>query len=77
MEEAVVIHALNGIRAVVCALLLKTVIGLGKKSLTDKVCVAICLIAFALAAFTPVSTVLLVVLAAGTGIILKGRKEAA
>lgn len=77
MEEAVVIHALNGIRAVVCALLLKTVIGLGKKSLTDKVCVAICLIAFGLAAFTPVSTVLLVVLAAAAGILLKGRKEAA
>lgn len=77
ISEPAVVHALCGIRAVVCALLLKTVIGLGKKSLTDKVCVAICLAAFVLAAFTPVSTVLVVVLAAAAGILLGNRKEAA
>lgn len=75
IEEAVVVHALNGIRAVVCALLLKTVITLGRKSLVDKISIAICLLAFILAAFTPVSTVLLVVLAAAAGILIKGRKE--
>ena len=39
-----VAHAFNGIRACVCALILDAVIKLGKKSVIDKWCAAICVV---------------------------------
>ena len=62
-------HALMGIRGVVCALMLNTVISLAKKSLVSPLCVVIGIIAMALAMFTDIPTVLIVVVAAVTGIL--------
>lgn len=62
-------HALMGIRGVVCALMLNTVISLAKKSLVSPLCVVIGMIAMALAMFTDIPTVLIVVVAAVTGIL--------
>ena len=77
MSNQIVIHALNGIKVVICALLLNTVITLGKKSMTNKTTTAIAVITFALAMFTPVPTVLIVIFAASFGIIMHktGRLE--
>ena len=62
-------HALMGIRGVVCALMLNTVISFAKKSLVSPLCVVIGIIAMALAMFTDIPTVLIVVVAAVTGIL--------
>lgn len=70
INQPVVQHALMGIRGAVCALMLNTVYTLAKKSLVSPSCVMICVIAFLLAFFTSVPTVLLIVLAAVAGIIL-------
>ncbi len=65
------IHALAGIRIVVCALMLNTVFTMAKKGIVDKLGAAVFLIAFVLACFTPVPTALVIVLAGMTGIIAK------
>lgn len=62
-------HALMGIRGVVCALMLNAVISLAKKSLVSPLCVVIGMIAMALAMFTDIPTVLIVVVAAVIGIL--------
>lgn len=66
-----VAHAFNGIRACVCALILDAVIKLGKKSVIDKWCAAICVVITLLSVFTSLSPVILVVLAAVAGISIK------
>ncbi len=80
MSYAIVQHAIMGIRGGVCALMLNTVYTLAKKSLTrkdqenklhlDKICVAICAAAFLLAFFTPIPTVVIIVFAAVTGVVV-------
>lgn len=77
MSNQIVIHALNGIKVVICALLLNTVITLGKKSMVNKMTTAIAIITFILAMFTPIPTVLIVVMATAFGIIMykTGRLE--
>lgn len=76
MSNSMVAHAVNGIKIVVCALMLNTVITLAKKSFVNKVCVFVGVTAFLLAVFTPVPSVLLVVLAGIFGILLyKGGKQ--
>ncbi len=55
-------HAMTGIKGVVCALMLNTVITLARKRLVNPVCVAVCAAALALALFTPVPTIAIVVL---------------
>jgi len=60
-------HALMGIRGIVCALMFNTVLNLAKKSLIHPLCWAICVVAFLLAMFTSVPTVLIVVMAAFAG----------
>lgn len=62
-------HAIMGIKGVVCALMLNTVLTLAKKSLVNKLCIVICLAAFLLAMFTPVPTILIVVAAGAFGVI--------
>lgn len=76
IENRTVAHAVAGIKTVVCALMLNTVITMSKKSLADRVCVLSACLAFVFAMFTPVPTVLLVIIAAAIGIILykTGRK---
>ena len=70
MDYPAVLHALSGIRVVVCALMLNTVITMGKKSMVSKITIAMALIGFALAMFTPIPTVLLVIFAGIIGIVL-------
>ena len=69
MDYPAVVHATAGIKAVVCALMLNTVITMGKKTLVNRISVFICIAGF-LAMFTPVPSVLLVIVSGLTGIIL-------
>ena len=64
-------HALMGIRGVVCALMLNTVLTLAKKSLVSPTCVVICAVAFALALLTEIPTILLIVLAGVAGVVIQ------
>ena len=70
INSPIIQHALMGIRGAVCALMLNTVISLAKKSLVSKEAVAICLVAFLLALFTNISTIIIVVLAGVTGYVI-------
>ena len=63
-------HALAGIRVCVCVLILDAVLKLGKKSIKDPVSWTIFLITAALAFFTDISTVVLVLGAGIVGYIL-------
>lgn len=78
MTNQMVLHAVAGIKVVVCALMLNTVISMAKKSFVSALCVAVGLLGFAGAVFTPVPTVGIVLLAGAAGIILNriGRFEA-
>lgn len=78
MDNVIFQHALMGVRGVVCALMLNTVLNLGKKSLKDAASWIICCIIFILAMFTPIPTIILVVCSAIAGIIIdavKGGKK--
>lgn len=75
IENVWVQHALMGVRAVVCALMLNTVLTLAKKSLVNKMASGICVAAFLLAMFVPMPTVCIVILAALFGILLHLRGE--
>ena len=70
MSNVWVSHAVNGIKVVVCALMLNTVVTMAKKSIVNALCGSIAVIAFLLALFTPIPTVLIVVIAGIFGIIL-------
>lgn len=63
-------HALMGVRGIVCALMLNTVLNLAKKSLIHPICYAICAAVFILAFFTSIPTIILVIIAAVSGILL-------
>ena len=69
MDNKWLTHALMGVRAVVCALMLNTVVTLAKKSLISPFCVVVCAIVFVLTMFTQIPTILLVVLSAVLGIV--------
>lgn len=60
-------HAIMGVKGVVCALMLNTVITLARKSLVNLMSVLVCAAALALALLTPVPTVMIVVLAGLSG----------
>lgn len=77
MDNVWVQDALMGIKGVVCALMLNTVISLAKKSLVSPLCVVIGIAATILAMFTDVPTVLIVVVAAIVGIIYEKIKGGA
>ena len=72
-----VTHALAGIRVVVCALMLNTVVTMARKGITDKLGGLLFAGGFTLACFTPVPTAIIIVLAGIIGIMAKkigGRK---
>lgn len=72
-----VVHALAGIRIVVCALMLNTVVSMARKGIIDKLGAILFVAAFVLACFTPVPTALIIVLAGIIGVIashIKRRK---
>ena len=66
-----VLHALAGIRVVVCALMMNTVVTMAKKGIVDKLGAILFAAAFILACFTPVPTALLIVFAGIIGVIAK------
>ena len=68
-------HALAGIRVAVCYLMVEAIWKLRKSNLVSAMDWIICLAAFVLAAFTNVSMVLLVILAAVVGLVYKRVKE--
>lgn len=62
-------HAIMGIRAVVCALMINTAYTLGKKTLHGGFAIVIAVFAFAAAMFTRIPTIVIVLVAAAVGII--------
>jgi chromate transporter len=70
MDNETVMHATAGIKTVICALMLNTVITMGKKTITGKISAVTAAVGFLLALFTPVPTVLIVIAAGIAGIIL-------
>lgn len=70
MENGLVAHAVGGIKIVVCALMLNTVVTMAKKTVKNITGGVVCAIAFGLAMFTEIPTVLIVVLAGIFGILL-------
>jgi len=80
MDNVWFAHAMMGIRGVVCALLLNTVISLGKKSLKNLIAWIVFLVILALAFLTKTPTIVLVLISAAAGItidLIKSRKAKA
>ena len=75
-ELPVVQHAFAGIRVVVSVLIINAVVGLRKKSIVDKLCVCIALVAFVVSVFADISPVVIVVAAAILGIAISCGREA-
>ena len=61
-------HAMMGVRSVVCAMLINTIINLGQKCLKNAYSWIICVIILILGFFTKIPTVVLVLMAAAVGI---------
>lgn len=70
MSNEIVAHAVEGIKIVVCALMLGTVVTMAKKTLVSGLCYGIAGVAFLLAVFTPIPTVLIVIVAGILGVAL-------
>ena len=70
MSNVWVSHAVSGIKVVVCALMLNTIVTMAKKSVVNLLCGIIAVVAFLLALFTPAPTVLIVIVAGVLGVIL-------
>lgn len=75
IDYPVVLHALSGIRVVVCALMFHTIVSLAKAGIKDTLGVFLFLAGFLLATFSPVPTIILVIGAALIGILINIRKE--
>lgn len=74
-QFAAVRHAFNGIRAAVCVLVFNAVVKLAKKSVVDKVTLAICIAVLVLSLFTEISPAIMVILAGGAGYLAKRLKR--
>ncbi len=75
---SIVQNALSGIRIAVCALVLHSVLKVARKGIVDKLTCVILLVTFAAVVFLKASPVVMIVLAAGAGIlagIIRRRKE--
>ena len=75
MDNALLQHALIGIRAVVCALLVNTVVMLGKKSIVDIFGIIVFILVIAVCFFLNVSSVIIVIISGLIGILMSMRKE--
>lgn len=71
LDIPVVAHALAGIRIVICALMINTVITMARKGIVDMLGVFLFVAAFLLACFTPIPIALLVIIAGIIGIVAK------
>lgn len=69
MDNIYLQHALMGVRGAVCALMLNTLINMGKKSLINYISWIICAIAFILIILTGMPSIFIVILGAIAGII--------
>lgn len=69
MDNAILLHAFSGIRIVVCALMLDTVVTMAKKGIKNWLGVVLFLGAILLATFTPISTVVIIIIAGFVGVI--------
>ena len=79
-DIAVVQSAFKGIQVCVCALIIDAVIKFIKKSVVDKYCAGVFLLAFIVAQFTSVSTIFIVIGAGVLGVLIslyKNRRERA
>ncbi len=76
-DNVYVMHALAGIRAVVCALLVNTVITMAKKSLVDLFCVILFIAVFVLSVIFDIPSILTVIVSAFLGIIFDRFKKKA
>jgi len=70
MSNQTIAHAIAGIKIVVCALMLNTVITMAKKTVKGVLTGCVCAAGFLLAMFSPIPTVVLVILAGILGIVL-------
>ncbi len=68
-------HALAGIRIAVCAMMLNTLIGLIRRGVVDVFGGVLFAVAFVLACFTPVPTVVIIILAGVSGVLASLIKE--
>lgn len=68
-------HAFAGIRVAVCALVLKSIIGLWKNGIKNKAGILLFLLAFVLIAFVGVSSVWIVIFAIVLGLVLQVGRE--
>lgn len=59
-ESEIVVHAFGGIRACVCALILSSIIKLGKKAIVDKLTLSVFVIVTLLSLFTSIPVVLII-----------------
>lgn len=75
LDVPVVLSALAGIRAVVCALLGHTVISLAKKSLVDSFCIAVFILTLPILFFTKIPSVLVIILCGVAGNVYSKIKE--
>lgn len=71
MQNQTVAHAIGGIKIVVCALMLNTVVTMAKKTISDWITAVAACVAFLLAMFSPLPTVLIVLAAGLIGILLR------
>lgn len=69
-----ILHALSGIRIVVCAMMIQTVVTMAKKGITDKAGAILFVCAFSLTCFTPVPTAVIIILAGIAGVLLCRKK---
>lgn len=76
MENVWVRHAFNGVRGAVCALMINTVYSLAKKNLKSAFAFIVCGAAIVAAMFTPIPTVVIVIISAVVGILFEKIKEA-
>ena len=75
LEHEAVMHAFNGIRIAVGALITKTVFEMGAKSLKDKACALIFIISLGVFTFADISPVIPVLFGAAAGVsMMKGRE---
>lgn len=70
MANQTIAHAVAGIKIVVCALMLNTVVTMSKKTVKSVAALIACAVSFALAMFTPVPTVAIVITAGLIGFLI-------
>lgn len=75
MDLPIVLHAFVGIRVVVCALMMSSVVQMAKSGIKDRIGFVLFLSTVLLLLFTPVTTIMIVIMAAIAGIIISKVKE--